>query len=320
MTTPTSPETRTLDRLPRIAMAVAILVGLGVIFAVARHEFRERASGQPGSPLLFVLSAEHGRNLTVGSQEVFRSFVRQKTGLEVEFRVATSSLEALQFFESEFDGHGDLGLLPLFDYALARHQYGVSAGLQVLRGTASSEYAGVLVVRSNAAETSFTQLAGKRLAYADPFSTSGFIYPASMLAEAGIEVEPSFAGGHRQAVDQVLAGNVDAAATYEAAANDSRIRILAHTPPIPNEPIFFRQDLRPEKRQALEEAILAFAQTPEGRDFFLAAADITGVRTVGDEGYEATFGAIRAAGKRVYDVVPEGTRLEAENRSIELLF
>lgn len=314
-------DTRYLERLRKISLAVAVLVGLGILAAVARYELRERAIGSESSPLVFVLSPVHARGLDPDAVRTFTSFLKADAGLVVEVRIAASPLEALTAFQGTDAGRADAALLPLFDYTLAHHQYGVQAVLQALRGDGRAEYRGAFAVKASSPITQPEELMGRTLAYADPFSTSGFIFPASLLAISGIAVEPRFAGDHERAVAMVVDGQADAAAVYEnAVMRDTRVRILGLTSAIPNEPIFYRDGLRAETREALTASILRFASTPEGRAFFQKAADISGFQPVSDAAYAPAFEAIRAAGRRVYDVVPEGTRIEAENRRIELLF
>lgn len=314
-------DTRYLERLRKISLAIAVLVGLGILAAVARYELKEKAVGTESSPLVFILSPVHARNLAPDEIRSFTSFLKSDAGLVVEVRIASSPLEALTAFQGTDAGRADAALLPLFDYTLAHHQYGVQAVLQALRGEAQAEYRGAFVVKTESPLTQPEELMGRKMAYADPFSTSGFIFPASLLAVSGITVEPVFAGDHARAVAMVVDGQADAAAVYDnAATRDTRIRILGLTSAIPNEPIFYRDRLRAETREALTASILRFASTAEGRAFFQKAADISGFQPVSDAAYAPAFEAIRSAGRRVYDVVPEGTRIEAENRRIELLF
>jgi phosphonate transport system substrate-binding protein len=80
-------------------------------------------------------------------------------------------------------------------------------------------YYSVIVTRADSGITDLEGLKGKTLAWADPNSSSGYLYPKAGLELAGIEIESYFAstgfsGGHEQGVVAVLDKQYDAAATW----------------------------------------------------------------------------------------------------------
>src|SRR5438874_3856805 len=60
----------------------------------------------------------------------------------------------------------------------------------IIDGTAT--YRGIIVTRKDSGLKSITDLKGKRFAFVDPKSASGYLYPRAMLIERGINPETFF--------------------------------------------------------------------------------------------------------------------------------
>lgn len=80
-------------------------------------------------------------------------------------------------------------------------------------------YYSVMVVRKDSGIKSLADMKGKRLGFADPNSTSGFLIPSIELKEKLGELakyfkSTKFMGGHENGVLGVLKGDVDAAVTW----------------------------------------------------------------------------------------------------------
>jgi phosphonate transport system substrate-binding protein len=86
-------------------------------------------------------------------------------------------------------------------------------------------YYSVLVTRADSGLTKLEDLKGKSLAWADPNSASGFLYPKADLEKQGINIEQffgrvGFSGGHEQGVIAVLDKTYDVAATWISGMGD----------------------------------------------------------------------------------------------------
>jgi phosphonate transport system substrate-binding protein len=89
----------------------------------------------------------------------------------------------------------------------------------------STGYYSVLYVRSDSEMDSLDALKGKSLAFADPNSTSGYLYPAYELKKQGFGPaghfgSTGFAGGHEQAVIAVLNDQYDAGVTWTSGVGE----------------------------------------------------------------------------------------------------
>lgn len=299
-----------------------LTLGLALAFVVAivfRYQARRQAEADRGSsatPVVFLLSQQHGAQLTVEDRQALGAYLQKESGLVVDVRVAPSSFDGIAGFADT----ADVGLLGLFEYLLARAEYAVDAQLQVLRENGAATYTGEILVPSESPVKSVKDLQGKRFAYVDAFSTSGFVFPAKLLADASVRVTPEFAGSPGEVLARLKDGRVDAGAVYSGANTDTAaLRVVATTDAIPNEPVFFRRGLVPEKREKLRAALEKLGSTPEGRTILHRIANITGFQRIDDAHYEPVLATVRAAGKTIYEVVPEGTRVESERRGIELV-
>ena len=124
----------------------------------------------------------------------------------------------------------------------------------ILDGPAT--YRGLIVARKDSGIASVTNLAGKRFAFVDAKSASGYVYPRALLIEKGVDPdkffkETIFAGGHDKVIAAVLDGRVDAGAIYDGARDVAKAKglptedlfTLSSTDPIPHDAIAVRIDL-----------------------------------------------------------------------------
>ncbi len=224
---------------------------------------------------------------------------------KVEVRKATSAVAAVEAIGA---GHADAAMLPLFEYLLAHGEYGATPILQVIRRDGAASYRGVILVRKEANISSVEGLAGKKVAYVDRYSTSGYLFPRRTLA--GVNVVETLSGSHAASLTKILAGEVDAIATFEGAEEGHpELAILASTDPIPNEPVFVRMGLDPASREALAAAFMKLGSTEEGRGVLARLGGITGYRPIGAEGYASVTATLQALGKRPSELVKDGHKV-----------
>lgn len=125
-------------------------------------------------------------------------------------------------------------------------------------------YRGVIVSAAAGPVRALEDLKGKRFAYVDRHSASGFVYPNLLLRDRGLEPlsffgDIAFSKNHTASLKGLLDGSWEGAAVYEGASSVERdgitseaFRILARTAPIPTEPILVHRTLDPELRERLE--------------------------------------------------------------------
>jgi phosphate/phosphite/phosphonate ABC transporter binding protein len=142
----------------------------------------------------------------------------------------------------------------------------------------SGTYRGVIVARKDSGLKAVTDLRGKRFAFVDPKSASGYVYPRAMLIEKGITPESYFketifTGGHDKVIAAVLNGRADAGAIYEGALGIAKadglptenLVTLASTDPIPHDAITVRTVLDEVLAKKIQATLVNLDKTEAGR-------------------------------------------------------
>ena len=150
----------------------------------------------------------------------------------------------------------------------------------------SDVYRSVVFTRADSGVESVVDLAGRIIAFGEPFSTSGFLMPKAALASAGLRMvnyeDPAasipgdrvgyvFSNDAENTMFWVLKQKVVAGAVnadyFEALAGDriSELRILLTTEAVPRNVVCARKDLDPKVVQAIEDLLLEMHLNDEGR-------------------------------------------------------
>lgn len=182
-------------------------------------------------------------------------------------------------------------------------------------------------VRRDSHIANLEQLRGKTLAFVDPASSSGYVYPMVMLLKRGLVTnrdpktffrEVLFAGSHDAALLALLHRNVDAAASFDTAPqqylkrlcpndptqqcpDEERIADLTHiaeTEPIPEAGICARADLDPAITRQVSEALWAL-DAPEYKPLLKKLYNIDGFVPAEDHEYDPVRDAVDLMGLTV---------------------
>ncbi len=153
--------------------------------------------------------------------KAFSQYFKQKTGLAVKIFVSsdyTALIEALR------SGRIDFAFMPPFSFVKAEEMANAQVLLKSVRKGKSILYSAI-IVRADKPYKKIEDLKGKNIAWVDPSSTSGHIFPKAQLkTKKHIDADTFFdkqifAGAHDALVLSVLNGTVDAGATF---VNDSK--------------------------------------------------------------------------------------------------
>lgn len=214
------------------------------------------------------------------------SLLEDELDMEVNVTVATDYNALIEGMASE---QIHVGLLATTAYVLAEEEGAAEVILKSLRydvaddGTLLTDqplvdgYKSQLLVAADSGIESVEDLVGKRIAISSFTSTSGFVWPANLLADNGIDPENDVtwvnAGGHDNAILAVLNGDADAAFTFK----DARVLVageypnvyddvvfLQDTSVIPNDTISVIPNLDPELVDRITQAFLNIAADPVG--------------------------------------------------------
>lgn len=197
--------------------------------------------------------------------------------------------------------HGEIDVAVVSPYSYVRTKR-KDAGVQVFAshiGRGSVSYGSYIITASDDIH-SLDDLRGRRFGYVDLRSTSGWLFPAARLIDAGVhplkDVQPAFFGSHTRLLDAVVSGEVDAGATYGGAMAEGRLRnpgamklrVVAKGPRIPHDAYAVRSGLPPEVPRALALILASInTGTARGREMLSTRLFINGFLPVDDDHFDA---------------------------------
>uniref|UniRef100_UPI00403F58A7 phosphate/phosphite/phosphonate ABC transporter substrate-binding protein n=1 Tax=Paenibacillus sp. FSL K6-1122 TaxID=2954512 RepID=UPI00403F58A7 len=208
-----------------------------------------------------------------------------KLGIPVKVSVSTDYNTIIEAMASN---KVDVGFLPPTAYVLAKEKGAAQVILQAQRFGVNDEtgapteeladsYKSMFIVKKDSPIQSIDDLKGKKVAYQNVTSSAGYVWPAGLLLDRGIDplkdVTPVTLKGHDQGVIAVLNGDVDAAAIFQDARNTvakdyptvfEDTRVLAFTEPIPNDTIAVRTDMNADWTAKIKQAFIDIGKDTEG--------------------------------------------------------
>jgi phosphonate transport system substrate-binding protein len=240
--------------------------------------------------------------ITSNSKE-FIKFLEKETGLYFESGIPTSYIAVVEALGSD---RADIAVMNSFGYIMANEKYGAEAKLTVIRH-GSDTYQGQIITHVDSNVKSLEDLKGKNFAFPDPTSTSGYLFPLKVLRDAQVEPKNvTFANKHDNVVTMVYQKVVHAGATFysppaadglirDARARvitqfpdvEEKVKIVALTDPIKNDPFVFRKDLPAEVTTKVLAAIRKYLDTEAGKEVFRAIYSVDDVVEAKDSDYDA---------------------------------
>lgn len=253
----------------------------------------------------------------------FKEYLEKNTEYKYEITIPQSYIAVVEAFGTK---RADVAAFNTFGYILAHKKYGAEAKMTVLRN-GSATYQSQFIVKTGSKIKKLEDLAGKKIAFVEPASASGYLLPLKTLKEKGIvPKETVFAGKHDNVVSMVYQGQVDAGATFysppfkdengvmkiEDARRlvltqypdvESKVEILSLSEPVTNDPIVFRKEMPEEMKAKIVDVMMAFAGTAEGKVAFKAIYGITEVKKATDADYDAAREMLKTTGANAEELL-----------------
>lgn len=140
-------------------------------------------------------------------------------------------------------------------------------------------YYSYLIVPADSPATDLNDLRGKVFAFTDPISTTGRLYPTSLVQALGETPETFFARtfftySHDKAIEAVANHVADGAAVdslvYDFVVTRDpslaqKVRIIHRSPPFGTPPVVVTPSIRPQLRAELQDLLLGLSDTSQGR-------------------------------------------------------
>ncbi len=252
------------------------LVALFVTFAASGCT--QPTTGTSSQPQTFKIGIVPYESATELKDEYapFTAYMSKKLGKPVEIFVAQDYSGVCQALSA---GQIDLAYLNPLSYALytdklkdtPRHLIPIS--MPVIHK--SLYYYGAIFVRKDSGINTIADLKGKKMAFSDATSTSGYLYPTEYLNAHGINPKKDFPviffAGSQSVVPSVLNKSTDVGAVFESAlthgltpAQQTQLKVLARVGPIANGMIVARGDLDPSLVKQAAQAYVDVNTDPDG--------------------------------------------------------
>ncbi len=288
----------------RTAKPYIIVIVLSLIWLSVKPLFEDDTLGSPTNPIRMMLTPSTDAQAIIRNGDLLADYIKEETGLSVRVDVPNFYITVVEAFGTD---RADVAIMNTFSYLLANAKYGANAVLRVARRYGELSYRGEFIVRADSGIDSLYQLEGKTIAYVDPSSTSGYIYPKEMLRERGITPkEEMFAAGHNQVALKVYQGHVDAGAVFYSPPDTATgerldalckifpsypdvyevVKVIGLTREIPNDPVVMRRGLPEHIKTAIINALMKFQSTPEGSAALMSIASVEGFVETTDEAYD----------------------------------
>lgn len=299
---------------------VALVTGAFVLTVIVFWSSTWRSVALQSAELRLALTPSQSPTSLKESGEEFARVLTQLVGMAVKVVIASDYAGVIEALRSH---NVDLAFVHPVGYVLASREAGCRIiAKDVWHGKTS--FTARLWVHQESQIQTLEELRGRTIAFVDPASSSGYIYPMVMLIKRGLVKnrdpktffkEVLFAGSHDAALLTLLRRNVDATASFDTAPqqylkapchadatkqcpDEARIRQLnyeAETEPIPEAGICGRADLDPLVHRKVFEALMAM-NAPAYQPLLARLYNIDGFAPAEDAEYNSVRDAVELMG------------------------
>ena len=133
----------------------------------------------------------------VESTEPLAEVLSKAIGKKVEIVTSTNYVGVVEGISAS---KIDFGIIPPFAYVLANKESNAQVILKALNKEGKSFYRSQFFVNKDSGIKTPKDIKGKKVAFVDPSSSSGYLYPGAFLKKNGIDLEKDiqvvYSGGH----------------------------------------------------------------------------------------------------------------------------
>ena len=292
-------------RLLRSPEWVLIALGLAVLAGVAMQPRPCFAADQ--EPLRIMFIAYQSPDQLIEDVGPVIDYLEKTLGRKVEHFAATDYAAIVEALRAE---RADIGFMGPLQYVLAHQEADAYPILgEVYKGSPS--YVSRIFVRKDSGIKTLADLRGKTIAFTDPLSSSGYMYPLNVFKEKGLIRKREdadrffkkvyFAGGDEQALRAVFNGFVEAAGigqySYSLLRPEERDAVVSigESESIPSHCVVARGRFPKADALALQKALLALNEG-EGRALLKHLYSVDGYVAVTHETYDKVAQVAREYG------------------------
>lgn len=300
---------------------IPILLLLIAKISFTQFSSSDGAFGSKENPIRIALVPSQEAGKVVTSANKLIDILHVKTGYWFVTYTPSNYIVAVEAFGTN---KADIGFLNTFSYILAQRKYGAEAVLKIVRRNGDTTYGGQFIAHVDSRINSLKDLHGKRVAFVDPASASGYILPKAQLNSVGVQpAQEVFAQRHDNVVMMVYQRQVDAGAAYYSAPDretgetqdavalvlkqypdaHKKLKTICYTERIANDPIIFRKNFPREMRESIVSTLVEIFHTPEGKKIMSGLYGIEGLLPCRDEDYEPLRRMLKEQGMDVEELI-----------------
>lgn len=229
------------------------------------------------SPLRLAFIPQENPEKLLGDIKAVTAWLADEIGVPVEGFVTIDHAAAVEALRN---GDADISFMGALPFVLAEAEIGAVPLLSEVYRDAPS-YTGRVFVRRDSGITALADLRNRDIAFADPISESGYLYPLAEFEKAGLIEGPGesesffgrifFAGGYQQAMQAMAEGLVDAAGASQYAdllltpEQQAEVTWISESDPIPSHVVIARPGLDPDIQTKFVDAMMKLNE-PANRD------------------------------------------------------
>lgn len=293
------------------------LMALALV-ALSFGAFAAEKLGTEENPIKIYFTPSVDQNTIATNSNSFLKFMEKETGLYFKSAIPASYVAVVEAFGSN---RADIAVMNSFGYILANSKFGAEAKLKTIRH-GKDYYAGAIYVNNKSGIKSLKDLNGKKFAFTDAASTSGYLFPLKIMNDAKVKLgNTTFAVKHDNVITMVYNGQVDAGAAFYSDAFDGKIKdarervltqypdveskvsVLKITDKIPNDPFVFRKGMDKAMTDKIIAAINKYLATEEGKNTFKTIYAVDGIVPATNKDYDGLRKVIKATNTDVSSLI-----------------
>ncbi|HEU5287805.1 MAG TPA: phosphate/phosphite/phosphonate ABC transporter substrate-binding protein [Candidatus Limnocylindria bacterium] len=264
-------------------------------------------------PIVLSFTPSQDTQRVTASGNAITASLERATSLKWKVSVPTSYAATI---EGMCAGSVDVAFLAPLQMALALDRGCATPFLGALRnddtGKPSTTYKSQILVRSDSGINDINGLKGKKFAFVDTLSASGYLFPSLKIKEKTSQDPKTFfaangiifAGGHDKAALQVYQGAVDGAATFIDVRTSAgmpadimqKTKVIDTAGPIPNDGAAVRKGFPADLMTQIQKAMADYSQTDAGKKAFKDLYSWDGMQVVDSKFYDPVREAAKLAG------------------------
>jgi len=216
----------------------------------------------PQTPFAFGVLNHRSLQATAAYWNPILNYVSTRSGVPLELHIGRTANETT-----------DRVVAGQLDFAYTNHLFTPKRdrlGWRALARQDSEGIRGQVVVLDGSPVRTLQELAGKSVAFANPYGFTGYYVPMDALLRAGVEVTPLFCGNQEAAMGHLLSGEVAAAGVNHqvmasfAQRRQLKYRVLAESEPYFDLAVMASPRVSQADGEKVRQAFVSMSRDPEG--------------------------------------------------------